>query len=57
VTDDDPLLDGDRIRDLFRRLGERLHRRGVVGDIYVVGGAAMALAFDARWATRDIDAG
>lgn len=53
---DDPLLDRDRIRDLFRRLGERLQRRGVVGDIYVIGGAAMALAFDARRSTRDIDA-
>ena len=52
----DPLLDRDRIRDLFRRLGERLLRRGVVGDIYVIGGAAMALAYDARRSTRDIDA-
>ena len=52
----DPLLDRDRIRDLFCRLGERLLRRGVVGDIYVIGGAAMALAYDARRSTRDIDA-
>jgi Nucleotidyltransferase of unknown function (DUF6036) len=52
----DPLLDRDRIRDLFRRLGERLLRRGVVGDVYVIGGAAMALAYDARRATRGIDA-
>jgi hypothetical protein len=27
-------------------LGERLARRGVVGDVFVVGGAAMALAYD-----------
>ncbi len=53
---DEPLLDRERIRDLFRRLGERLQRRGVVGEIYVIGGAAMALAFDARRSTRDIDA-
>ena len=53
---DEPLLDRARIQDLFRRLGERLQRRGVVGDIYVIGGAAMALAYDARRATRDIDA-
>lgn len=52
----EPLFDRDHIRDLFRRLGERLQRRGVVGDIYVIGGAAMALAYDARRATRDIDA-
>jgi len=56
TTTDEPLLDRDRIRDLFRRLGERLQRRGVVGDVYVIGGAAMALAYDARRATRDIDA-
>jgi len=53
---DEPLLDRARIRDLFRQLGERLQRRGVVGDVYVIGGAAMALAYDARRATRDIDA-
>lgn len=53
---DEPLLDRARITALFRQLGERLQRRGVVGDIYVIGGAAMALAYDARRATRDIDA-
>jgi predicted nucleotidyltransferase len=53
---DDPLLDRARIQDLFRMLGERLLSRGVVGEFYVVGGAAMALAYDARRATRDIDA-
>ncbi|WP_158566335.1 hypothetical protein [Micromonospora craterilacus] len=31
-------------------------RRGVVADIFVVGGAAMALAYDARQVTRDVDA-
>jgi predicted nucleotidyltransferase len=43
------------IEDAFRRLGDRLVRRGVIADIYF-GGAAMALAYDARRATRDIDA-
>ncbi len=52
----DPLLDRAGIERAFRRLGERLARRGVVADIYVFGGAAMALAYDARRATRDIDA-
>jgi hypothetical protein len=56
VTVDDPLLDRKSIEDAFRRLGDRLARRGVVADIYVFGGAAMALAYDARRATRDIDA-
>lgn len=51
-----PLLDRAAIEEAFRCLGERLARRGVVADIYVFGGAAMALAYDARRSTRDIDA-
>jgi predicted nucleotidyltransferase len=56
VSLDDPLLDRKAIEEAFRRLGDRLARRGVVADVYVFGGAAMALAYDARRATRDIDA-
>jgi hypothetical protein len=52
----EPLLDRAAIEDAFRRLGDRLVRRGVVADLYVFGGAAMALVYDARRATRDIDA-
>src|SRR5947208_8575184 len=52
----DPLLDRTAIENAFRRLGERLARRGVVADLYVFGGAAMALAYDSRRATRDVDA-
>jgi hypothetical protein len=33
-----------------------LARRGVVADVFVVDGAAMALAYDATRVTRDIDA-
>ncbi|MHB8451883.1 MAG: DUF6036 family nucleotidyltransferase [Mycobacteriales bacterium] len=51
-----PLLDREAIRAAFTRLGERLAGRGIKGDIYVFGGAAMALAYDARRTTRDIDA-
>ena len=36
-------------------MGERLVRRGVVADVFVVGGAAMALAYDATRVTRDVD--
>nr|MDT0663475.1 DUF6036 family nucleotidyltransferase [Micromonospora sp. DSM 115978] len=49
-------MDRAAIEDAFRRLGDRLARRGVVADLYVFGGAAMALAYDSRRATRDIDA-
>lgn len=37
-------------------LGEELHERGTAGELYVVGGAAIALAYDRRRSTRDIDA-
>lgn len=56
MSHDDPLLDRAAIEEAFRRLGDRLARRGIVADLYVFGGAAMALAYDARRATRDIDA-
>ena len=56
MTNQSPLLTGGQIRDAFHHLAERLRRRGVSADIYVVGGAAMALAYDARRVTRDIDA-
>jgi hypothetical protein len=56
VSATDPLLDRHAIEEAFRRLGDRLASRGVVADVYVFGGAALALAYDARRATRDIDA-
>lgn len=37
-------------------LGEQLRAEGVVADLYVVGGAAIALAYDDRRSTRDIAA-
>jgi predicted nucleotidyltransferase len=56
VSDPAPLLGRERIEEAFRLLGDRLAKRGVVADIYVFGGAAMALAYDSRRATRDVDA-
>jgi predicted nucleotidyltransferase len=56
VSESTPLLDRSAIERIFRRLGERLAGRGVVADLYVFGGAAMAVAYDARRATRDVDA-
>lgn len=52
----DPLLDRKLLRRAFTLLAERLAARGVVGEVHVFGGAAMVLAFDARAATRDVDA-
>ncbi|MGO9294519.1 MAG: hypothetical protein ACLP52_11715 [Streptosporangiaceae bacterium] len=53
----DVLLGRAGLERAFTALGERLARRGVVADIFVVGGAAMALAYDAARVTRDVDAG
>ena len=46
----------DEIVALLTALGARLADRGIEGEMYVVGGAAIALAFDARRSTHDIDA-
>ncbi len=53
---DDVLLGRAEMERAFTALGERLARRGVVADVFVVGGAAMALAYDATRVTRDVDA-
>jgi predicted nucleotidyltransferase len=50
------LLDRGQLERAFSALGDRLVRRGVVADVLVVGGAAMALAYDATRVTRDVDA-
>jgi hypothetical protein len=53
---DDILLGRAELECAFTALGERLARRGVVADVFIVGGAAMALAYDATRVTRDVDA-
>lgn len=46
----------EQIREALERLAVHLRRRNVTGEIYVFGGTAMVLAYDARRATRDVDA-
>ena len=53
---EDGLLGRAELEQAFTALGDRLVRRGVVADLFVVGGAAMALAYDANRVTRDVDA-
>jgi hypothetical protein len=49
-------FDRDKIIELLTELGRRLSAKGISGRLYIVGGAAMALEFDTRRTTRDIDA-
>lgn len=57
MSDPGPVLMGrSELERAFTALGERLARRGVVADLFVVGGAAMALAYDADRVTRYVDA-
>lgn len=50
------MLDRDAALQALEELASVLDSRGIAGRMFVVGGAAMALAFNARRATRDIDA-
>lgn len=49
------LLSADEIRELLSELGRRLNERGISAQLFLVGGAAMALAFNSRRSTRDLD--
>lgn len=49
-------LSADDIRRLFGELASALDAVGQRAEISLVGGAAIALSFDARRATRDLDA-
>lgn len=48
-------LDATRIRALLAELDTRLADKGIEAKVFLVGGAAMALAYDARRTTMDID--
>lgn len=60
MSDDIPTptfrLTAHDIRALFDLLDAELATAGATGEVHIVGGAVMCLAFAARDATRDIDA-
>ena len=49
-------LDRPTIEAALAAMDARLRAAGVTGEICIFGGTAMVLAFDARQATRDVDA-
>ena len=50
------LLDRERLLNLFDELSAELRFSRTRAQIYIVGGAAMSLAFDRERTTRDVDA-
>ena len=50
------MLSRATILEAFSRLSTELAKGGVVGEVNVVGGTAMVLAFNARSSTKDVDA-
>ncbi len=50
------ILGRERIRELLAELGEVLHGEGISGQLYLVGGGAVALAYSADRVTSDLNA-
>ena len=50
------MLSRDTILTALGQLSDELGKHGVLGELNVVGGTAMVLAFNARNATKDVDA-
>lgn len=56
MSDEGEQLNADRLGGLFQELSERLADAGEHAQLFVVGGAAIALAYDGGRVTRDVDA-
>lgn len=49
-------MNREQILEALRALARLLNTRGIQGEMFLVGGAAIAVAYNARRATRDVDA-
>lgn len=50
------MLTREVIVEALTKLSDELARRGIIGEVNIVGGTAMVLAFSARLSTKDVDA-
>jgi hypothetical protein len=50
------MLHQDQVLKAFDRLSQHLAAVGVIGEVHLLGGAVMMLAFQARQSTKDVDA-
>jgi hypothetical protein len=48
-------MDRNEIEGALLELAQELDRKGVVARVYLVGGAAMVLAYESRFSTDDVD--
>lgn len=55
MKDETASLDEKTILEAFARLSAKLNEAGVRGEVCVMGGACMVLAFKARETTKDVD--
>lgn len=56
MSSPDPKLTKEKILAALDAINVLLEQKGVIGELCIFGGATMILAFDARPATRDVDA-
>lgn len=56
MTTSEGYFDHDRTIELLKELGSRLEKQGLRAEMFVVGGSAMALAYNRERVTKDIDA-
>ncbi len=56
MSPEQPLLTPERLRTAFAKLDGYLSAASVTADVFVFGGAAMVLGYEARPGTRDVDA-
>jgi len=56
TSSNSPLLTREQILAALETLNRSLAERGVIGEVCLFGGAVMVLAFNARLATKDVDA-